>query len=126
MIIMKNNLKKTALAFAVAAISIAPALIAIGQTYPTPVNPPSATGPVTTVTSAFTLINQIVTWVAWIFWIAAILFVLFAAFTYLTAAGDPEKIKTANHRLIYALIAMVIGALAYALPGIVNSFLNKT
>ena len=52
--------------------------------------------------------------------LAAIGFVLYAAFNYLTSAGDPAKITTANKTLIFAAVAIAL--LARAVPVIVGSF----
>src|SRR5690242_5782849 len=56
----------------------------------------------------------------------AIVFVLIAAFKYLTAQGDPEKVKSASKTLIYAAVAVAVGILAQAIPLIVGSFLGLT
>ena len=41
--------------------------------------------------------NAIVNWVALLFWVLVVLFTIFAAFKYLTAQGDPEKVKLARN-----------------------------
>jgi formate-dependent nitrite reductase membrane component NrfD len=58
--------------------------------------------------------------------VLAIVFVLVAAFKYLTAAGDPEKVKSASHTLIYAAVAVVIAILAKGVPLIIGSLFNVT
>lgn len=54
--------------------------------------------------------------------LAAVAFVLLAAYRYLTAAGDPAKITTANKTLIFAAVAIAVALLARAVPVIVGSF----
>lgn len=58
--------------------------------------------------------------------IVAVIFVVVAAFKYLTAAGDPEKVKGANHQLIYAAIAIAVALIARAVPLIVGSFIGAS
>jgi hypothetical protein len=57
---------------------------------------------------------------------ATIFFVVLAAFKYLTAGGDPEKVKAASHQLLFAAIAIVVALLAKGLPSIVNSIVGGT
>jgi hypothetical protein len=49
-----------------------------------------------------------------------------AAFKYLTASGDPEKVKGAGNTLLYAAIAIGVALLARAVPLVVSSFLGAT
>jgi len=58
--------------------------------------------------------------------ILAVIFVIVAAFKYLTAAGDPEKVKSANHQLIYAAVAVVVALIARGVPLIVGSFIGTS
>ncbi len=93
--------------------------------YPDQVNPPGGTTPgPESVGEAIGWFGTVLSWVANIFWIAAILFIFWAAFLYLTAAGDPEKVKKASHTLLYAVIAIVIGLMAYGIPKLVGSGLS--
>ncbi len=71
-----------------------------------------------------TIISTIVRWTYIIFFIVAVLFILFAAFTYLTAQGDPEKVKTATNQIIYAAIAIVVAFMAVGIDLIVKSILK--
>ncbi|RJQ28927.1 hypothetical protein C4571_02720 [Candidatus Parcubacteria bacterium] len=90
----------------------------------TPVQPPRNPGPIQDVGQGLRLLDQILTWIATIFWIAAAVFILYAGFLYLTASGDPEKVQKANHQLIYAVVAIVIGIMAFGLPVLVENFLR--
>jgi len=56
--------------------------------------------------------------------ILAVIFVIVAAFKYLTAAGDPEKVKSANHQLIYAAVAIIVALVARAIPSIVSTLIG--
>ena len=117
---MKFNLKKIASAVvAVAAIS-AP-LLALGQ-FPTP--PQTLQTPITDITGVQSLLCTILGWVFTFFLIIAILFIILAGWKYLTAGGDPEKVKAANHQLIYAVVAIVVAVLAKGIPLIINAFVG--
>jgi len=54
----------------------------------------------------------------------AIVFGVLAAYGYLTSSGEPEKVKQAGNRLLYAAIAVGVALLARAIPLIVANFLT--
>lgn len=54
------------------------------------------------------------------------IFIIFAGFKYLTAAGDPEKVKGAGTMLMYTAIAIAVALLARAVPLVVASFLGTS
>lgn len=56
--------------------------------------------------------------------VLAIVFVIVAAFRYLTASGDPEKVKKANHTLIYAAVSLLVAILAKAIPFVVGNLIG--
>ena len=90
---------------------------------------PPAGGLPTPVTSLGGLASQICAVAGWIFTfliILAVIYVLVAAFRYLTAGGDPEKVKKANHTLIYAAVAVVVAVVAKGVPLIVGSFFTSS
>lgn len=86
---------------------------------------PPTVGVVTSVSGIWNVITTIVRWVYWLFFIAAVLFIIFAAFTYLTAAGDAAKVKTANTRLMYAIVAVAVALIAYGVEALVRSALTS-
>jgi hypothetical protein len=53
-------------------------------------------------------------------------FILIAAFSFLTSAGNPEKVASARQMIVYAVVAIAIGALAYGIPLIVKQLLTST
>lgn len=65
-----------------------------------------------------------INWIFWLLIVLTIIFVLVAAFKYLTAAGDPEKVKGAGNTLLYAAVAVVVALIAKGLPLIVSSFIG--
>lgn len=82
------------------------------------------TGNITSVNQIFDLINRIVGYIQALFWIVATVFIFYAAYLYLTAAGDPEAVGKARDQLIYAVVAMAVALLAFAIPTIIQSFLG--
>ena len=61
----------------------------------------------------------------WIFYIligVAVLFIVIAGIEYVTAQGDPEKIKSAGQKVLYALIGIIVAALAKGLVILVQYF----
>lgn len=81
------------------------------------------------ITTTSGLMDMICTLANWFFTfliILAIFFVLYAAFKYLTAGGDPEKVKSASHVLIYAAVAVVVALLAKGFPLLIGSFVGQT
>ncbi len=56
--------------------------------------------------------------------VLAAIFALVAAYKYLTAGGDPEKVKAASNILIYCAIAIVAALFARGLPLLVGSLIG--
>jgi choline-glycine betaine transporter len=59
-----------------------------------------------------------------IFWIFAVGATFYAGYLYILSGGVEEKIGKAKKMLWYAIIAIVIGLMAYGLPQLVKSFLK--
>ncbi len=72
------------------------------------------------------VICPVLGWVFVLLILLAVVFVIVSAFRYLTAAGDPEKVKKANYTLLYAAIAVAVAILAKAVPLIVASLVGNT
>lgn len=54
---------------------------------------------------------------------AVIMFIL-AGFVFLTAQGDPAKVGTARMAVLWGIVGVAMGILAFALPFIVRNTLN--
>jgi hypothetical protein len=121
---MKANLLKIASVLAVAVLIFAP-VVSFAQNDITPVDPPGTEGPITDPEEAIGFLDTILGWVARIFWIAAAFFIFVAAFKYLTAAGDPTKVKAASTMLLYAVVAIAVAILSWGIPAFVNNFLSS-
>lgn len=87
-------------------------------------SPPTDTGPIEDPQELIDLVAAIVKWLAIIFWIAAVGFIFYAAYIYLTAGGDPERIKKAHKQLLYAVIAIAVALMATGLPFFIDQVLK--
>jgi hypothetical protein len=101
--------------------------MAFAQTLPSPTAPTQTNVPQGNITSMQSILQLFCTVFAWAFWfliVLAVIFIIVAAFKYLTAAGDPEKVKSAGTMLIYTAVAIVVALLARAIPLVIGSFLG--
>jgi uncharacterized membrane protein len=96
--------------------------VALAQQYGQQYTGIAPTGP-GTVGGIVGLVGQVVKWVYIVFFIIAVVMIILAAFSYLFAAGDEEKVKTARSRIIYAAVAIVVALLAVGFESIIRTFL---
>lgn len=80
--------------------------------------------PVTSIGGFVGLICTIAGWLFVFLVVLTVVFIILAAFNYLTASGDPEKVKNASRQLIYAAVAIVVAVLARGVPIIVATFVG--
>lgn len=67
-----------------------------------------------TINDLYALLNTIAEWFYAFVLVLAVIAVLYGAFTYVTAAGDSEKLATARWIVIGALVGTAIATLARA------------
>jgi membrane-associated phospholipid phosphatase len=91
---------------------------------PTAVNVPQ--GNITSLQGVLQTLCTVFSWAFYFLIVLAVIFVIVAAFKYLTAAGDPEKVKSAGATLLYAAVAIGVALLARAVPLVVGSFLGAS
>jgi len=84
----------------------------------------SGDSPVTSFDQVIIILNRILTWFATAFWIFAVGGSFYAGFLYLTASGSPERVQKAKKQMVYVVIAVIIGLLAYGVPAILRSILG--
>lgn len=63
----------------------------------------------------------------WFFTAAIIISIVIAILTgikYMTAGGNPEKIKSAHHQLLYVAVGLAVALLARVMPMIINGVLQ--
>lgn len=65
------------------------------------------------------VVETIGSYVIGILVIVAVFYVLWAAYTFITAAGDSEKIKSARDRIMYAGIGIIVALLARGIIALV-------
>ena len=80
--------------------------------------------PVTKVDDILIILNNIVKIMYRAFFIVAIGFVILAAFNYLTGSDDPEKIKSATKRIMYAAIAIAVALISVGANKIIDNFIR--
>lgn len=115
--------------FSPAIVALALPALAFAQYAPTPVPPSPVSVPQGQITSLQAVLQLMCTVFAWAFYfliVIAVIFVIIAAFKYLTAAGDPEKVKSAGTMLLYTAVAIGVALLARAIPLVVGSFLGAS
>ena len=102
---------------------------AFAQNLPQPYAPSGSNVPQGNITSLQSVLQLLCTVFAWAFYfliVLAVIFVIVAAFRYLTAAGEPDRVKAAGATLLYAAIAIGVALLARAVPLVVGSFLGAS
>lgn len=82
------------------------------------------TAPVRSIEDILSILNTVINWIFSILLIVAVIYILLAAFAYLGSAGDPEKVQTAQNRLIYAAVAIGIGLIAKGIEFIVRQLIR--
>jgi hypothetical protein len=115
--------------FSPAIIALALPAFAFAQNLQQPTPPIQANVPQGNITSLQGVLNVLCTVFAWAFYfliVLAVIFIIIAAFKYLTAAGEPEKVKEAGTMLIYTAVAIGVALLARAIPLVIGSFLGAS
>ena len=69
-------------------------------------------------------LNRITNWAFTILIAVAALFIIFAAFEFVTAKGEPEKVKSAREYVLYALVGVVVALLARGLVQLIETIVT--
>ena len=69
-------------------------------------------------------LNSITNWAFTILMAVAALFIIFAAFEFVTAKGEPEKVKSAREYVLYALVGVVVALLARGLVQLIETIVT--
>lgn len=73
------------------------------------------------------IILNITNWVLGFVTILAVLFLIWGGLQYLTAAGNEEQVEKAKNTITYALLGLVVAAIAYAaVIVVVQTFIKGT
>jgi hypothetical protein len=114
--------------FGISILSLTLPVMAMAQNIqgPTaPVNPSAPPqGHISSLQGVLNTVCIVFDWAFYFLVALAVIFIIVAAFKYLTAAGEPEKVKSAGSTLLYAAVAVGVALLARAVPLIVASFLG--
>ncbi|MCK4520867.1 hypothetical protein KAT95_03350 [Candidatus Parcubacteria bacterium] len=71
-------------------------------------------------------LENITNFLFWLLMAVAIIFLIVAGITFVTAQGDPEKVKKARDYVLYALIGVVIGVMAKGLTTFLSKIIQGT
>ncbi len=85
-----------------------------------------ATSTVDTPEGVIGVIDTIARWMYGILMILGVVFILYSAFLFMTSSGNQEKVSTARRALIYAIVALVIGVLAWGAESLVMNLLQAS
>jgi hypothetical protein len=81
--------------------------------------PPESTSPETLPTrSAFAIVQDVMRWLWTALLIVAVITIIIAAYLFITAGGNPETLQKARNYVLYALVAIILAALAWGLVAI--------
>jgi magnesium-transporting ATPase (P-type) len=119
-----KKFKQFALQFGAPVLGLLLPVLASAQIQEPPITAPSNINSINQITGSAGIICVIINWFFWLLIVLTIVFVLWAAFKYLTAAGEPEKVKEASHILLYAAVAVIVALIAKGLPLIVSGFIG--
>lgn len=78
------------------------------------------------VTDASPMITNLIQWVGGIGGVVAAIFIVIGAWGYITANGDPNKLQKAKTTILYALIGLIIVALAEVLTAFVSKLVRES
>ena len=119
-------MKKLILGIVIASFLLAPVAMTGLEVAQADTFPPTATMTVPSKTIASTSVmgslGNIADWIFYILIGVSVLFIVIAGIEYVTAQGDPEKIKAAGQKVLYALIGIIVAALAKGLVVLVQYF----
>ncbi len=86
----------------------------------------AAESPIKSLPDIINVFDKIAFWIATAFWIAAAIAIFYAAYIYLTASDNAEKVTKANKQLLYSVIAIAIGLMAYGFPKLILNILTPS
>lgn len=72
-----------------------------------------------------TMITNTIQWVIGIAGAISLIFIVYGGISYITSAGDPNKVQKAKSMILYALIGLAIVALAEAITAFVSSTIRN-
>lgn len=79
--------------------------------------------PIPTIKTVTDLVNEILKFLFNLALVICPIIIVYAGFLYITAAGNPQKIETAQKTLVWALIGLAVVLVASAVPNIIKNVL---
>ena len=71
------------------------------------------------------MVTSFIQWIVAVAGIVAVIFVVYGGISYITSAGDPNKLQKAKNIILYALIGLVIVALAEIITAFVSNLIRE-
>ena len=96
------------------------ALIPVAQGQPKPI----PEGNIDTVSEVSGIIDNVATGLSVILFALAAIFIIISGIFYLTAAGNQTQLDKAKNTLIYAIVGVVLGLIAFGVASLTESFLT--
>ena len=72
------------------------------------------------------MITNLITWAIGMAGVVAVIFVVYGGVSYITSSGDPVKHKQAKNVILYAIIGLVIVALAEIITAFVSNMIRES
>jgi len=72
------------------------------------------------------LLNTIIAWLFGILLIVAVIFLIIAGFFFITAQGDPDRVKKARDFVLWAIIGILVAFAARGLVWFVNQLVSTS
>jgi len=69
-------------------------------------------------------LNTVANYVVGVLIIMAVFYIIWAGYTFVTSAGDPDKVGEARKRIMYAGIGIVVALLAKGIVGLILAAIN--
>mgnify|MGYP000872202657 CR=1 FL=1 len=70
---------------------------------------------ITVETKANSIVEDVINIFSWIVGVVSVIMVIFGGFRYITSGGDAGKVTSAKNTIVYALVGLVVAALAQVL-----------
>ncbi len=96
--------------------------LAFAQTIPTTPQSPTY---ITTAADILTKLDTILNWIFTIALILAVVFLILAGIQFVTSGSDPAKISEARQKLIWAIVGIIVAAIAKGLPWVILNIVGK-
>ncbi len=70
------------------------------------------------------ILHRIANFLATILVVVSIIFIIIAAYNFLTSGGSEDKVASARNSILYAVVAIIIAAIAFFVPDIILDVLG--